>query len=96
MRIRCPHCGERDLKEFTYGGDASVSRPDHASSDTKAFEAFIHHRTNPAGRHAELWHHTAGCRQWLVVVRDTVTHDIESVEMLGPWGEEAKPRRGWR
>ena len=23
MRIPCPHCGERDVSEFRYGGDAT-------------------------------------------------------------------------
>ena len=27
MRINCPYCGERALDEFTYRGDANVSRP---------------------------------------------------------------------
>ncbi len=28
MRIKCPYCGERALEEFTYRGDATVTRPD--------------------------------------------------------------------
>src|SRR5665648_1182144 len=27
MRIKCPYCGERALEEFTYSGDATVTRP---------------------------------------------------------------------
>ncbi len=27
MRIPCPHCGERDLREFSYLGDATLARP---------------------------------------------------------------------
>ena len=27
MRIKCPYCGERALEEFTYRGDATVTRP---------------------------------------------------------------------
>ena len=27
LQIHCPHCGPRDEAEFTYRGDASVSRP---------------------------------------------------------------------
>ena len=26
MRIPCPHCGERDVQEFSYLGDAGVGR----------------------------------------------------------------------
>ncbi|WNM10220.1 sarcosine oxidase subunit delta [Komagataeibacter nataicola] len=36
-------------------------------------------RDNPAGPHPEYWYHAAGCHGWLVVVRDTRTHEIFSV-----------------
>jgi sarcosine oxidase subunit delta len=28
---------------------------------------------------SETWHHVNGCRMWLVVERDTMTHEIKSV-----------------
>ncbi|MET0677627.1 MAG: sarcosine oxidase subunit delta, partial [Bradyrhizobium sp.] len=28
MRIPCPHCGERDRREFTVLGDSDPVRPD--------------------------------------------------------------------
>jgi heterotetrameric sarcosine oxidase delta subunit len=82
MRIRCPWCGERGLEEFTYRGDATVRRP--ASLDTSAEQAWVDYvylRDNPAGRHREYWYHGAGCHAWLVVTRDTRTHEILSVEL---------------
>ena len=33
MRIPCPFCGDRELDEFTYLGDASVQRPDRELPD---------------------------------------------------------------
>ncbi|RUT94681.1 sarcosine oxidase subunit delta, partial [Mesorhizobium sp. USDA-HM6] len=36
-------------------------------------------RNNPAGSHREFWQHVTGCRQWLVVERDTRNHIIQSV-----------------
>ena len=33
MRIPCPFCGERDVHEFTYLGDATLERPDPAEPD---------------------------------------------------------------
>ena len=27
LEIKCPHCGKRSQNEFSYGGDASVKRP---------------------------------------------------------------------
>ena len=28
------------------------------------------------GKHLELWQHISGCRQWIKVERDTLTHEI--------------------
>ncbi|SDF43894.1 N-methylglutamate dehydrogenase subunit B [Limimonas halophila] len=77
MLIRCPWCGERDQSEFTYGGDAAAMRP--ADPDAISREAWVDHiylRANPKGPHAELWQHSAGCRAWIKVVRDTTTHEV--------------------
>lgn len=80
MRIPCPFCGERDLSEFEYAGDARPIRPDPRARDAAArFVEYVYMRDNPAGAHTELWHHRYGCRSWLAVQRDTVTHKIESV-----------------
>ena len=27
LEIKCPYCGKRSQNEFSYGGDASVKRP---------------------------------------------------------------------
>ena len=32
--------------------------------------------TTRAADYDEYWHHAAGCRRWLVVTRDTVTHEV--------------------
>lgn len=89
MRIDCPHCGSRDVHEFTYLGDASYRRPDPgADGALDAFVEAVHIRPNPAGMHEELWYHGAGCRSWLTVTRDTRTHDIHAVAFAG--GEAAE------
>ncbi|MCF4167624.1 sarcosine oxidase subunit delta [Zavarzinia compransoris] len=82
MRLSCPFCGPRDSAEFTILGDAGVTRPDPDAPDAPAafFEA-VYLRDNPAGPHREYWYHGAGCRQWLVVGRDTVTHEIFDVTL---------------
>ncbi len=85
MRIPCPWCGSRLLSEFTYGGDAGNMRPenpDDASLDT--WMDYVYLRQNPAGQHQEYWHHTSGCRSWLVVTRDTVSHEISKVTRADP------------
>lgn len=80
MRISCPHCGERDLGEFAYYGDATKRRP-HRASDVETFFDYVYPRDNPAGPHRELWYHVSGCRAWLAVNRDTRTHEIFGVEV---------------
>lgn len=77
IRIPCPHCGLRDHSEFTYLGDAGVRRPsDPDESDPQQWFDYIYYRDNPRGKHRELWHHGHGCRAWLVVTRDTLTHEV--------------------
>jgi methylglutamate dehydrogenase subunit B len=79
LRLDCPFCGVRDHDEFRYGGDASVARPAHDDADPDAWYRYIYVRTNPKGAHREYWQHVMGCRQWLIVERDTATHVIASV-----------------
>ena len=76
MRIPCPYCGERSNDEFTVLGDADalLNRPTDMS--LAVFDTYVHARSNPAGPHRELWYHQAGCRQWLVVHRDTRSHAV--------------------
>lgn len=77
MLIPCPYCGPRDVTELTYGGDANVTRPEdpQAVSDAE-WVRYIYIRDNPRGPHDELWQHSAGCRRWLRVRRDTLTHEV--------------------
>ena len=79
LRINCPHCGERDHSEFAYGGDATITYPSLDNDDMEAWYRAVFVRRNPRGAHKELWHHINGCREWLVVERDTVTHEISKV-----------------
>jgi sarcosine oxidase subunit delta len=83
MIINHPLLGPRDSSEFTYLGDASlIERPD-PQSDNRAqkFYEYAYLRDNPAGEHRELWFHDGGDRSWLVVTRNTLTHEISSVEL---------------
>ncbi|HZI84847.1 MAG TPA: sarcosine oxidase subunit delta [Casimicrobiaceae bacterium] len=75
LLIPCPWCGARAQAEFTYGGDAGVRAPPRDAGET-AWIAFVYLRDNPAGPHDELWQHSAGCRQWFRLRRDTRTHEI--------------------
>jgi heterotetrameric sarcosine oxidase delta subunit len=81
LRIVCPVCGQRDETEFTYGGDATVRRPDMNETSSKAWLDYVFLRDNPRGPHKEYWHHVTGCRQWVVVERDTLTHSISATHL---------------
>lgn len=85
MRIPCPFCGERDVSEFSYRGDAAFRRPDPDAAEAAAlfFEA-VYLRDNPAGPHEELWYHASGCRSWIRVRRDTRTHVITGAVLGNP------------
>lgn len=77
--IECPFCGERDHSEFHYGGDASIEHPPLDAPMNEWHDA-VYLRENIRGRQLETWHHVSGCRQWLIVERDTMTHEIFSVK----------------
>jgi len=77
IRIFCPHCGLRDHSEFTYYGDATVKRPSDTASESE-WSHYLYERDNPRGEHEELWHHGMGCRAWLVVTRNTLTHKVSA------------------
>jgi sarcosine oxidase subunit delta len=81
LRIDCPCCGVRDHDEFRYGGDASVERPAHEERDLERWYRYVFVRSNPRGAHREYWQHVMGCRQWLVVERDTASHAILNVRL---------------
>lgn len=76
LRIPCPHCGLRDYTEFHYAGDASKPRPAHGSDDPRAWHDYVFLFDNPKGTHLEYWQHVEGCRQWLVLERDTATNTV--------------------
>ena len=83
MLIPHPLLGLRDSSEFTYLGDASlIDRPDwRAEGAVARFHDYLYLRDNPAGPHRELWFHEQGDRSWLVVTRDTTTHEILGAEL---------------
>jgi methylglutamate dehydrogenase subunit B len=89
MIINHPLLGPRDAQEFVYLGDARlIDRPD-ASGETALddFHDYLYLRDNPAGSHRELWFHEQGDRSWLVVTRDTTTHEITHVELASEYAK---------
>jgi sarcosine oxidase subunit delta len=80
LRIPCPFCGPRDHAEFDYEGDATVEYPPLDGSQAAWFEA-VFLRENPRGPHSEYWRHSQGCGSYLIVDRDTLTHEIAGARL---------------
>ena len=93
IRINCPFCGDRDHSEFTYGGDATIEYPD-LSASVDAWHDAVFLRDNKCGMQSETWHHVHGCRMWLIVERDTMSHKITRVRPAhGGWAEALASER---
>ena len=82
--INCPHCGPREESEFACGGEAHIARPlaENSISDAE-FAEYLFLRDNPKGLFLERWRHSAGCRRWFNIARDTVSHEIIEVYPMG-------------
>ena len=82
--INCPWCGARDQSEFSYGGEAHISRPRNPEELTDAeWAEFVFMRTNTKGVFAERWMHAAGCRRFFNMLRNTATDEILAVYKMG-------------
>jgi len=79
MMIPCPCCGERDVSEFRYGGDAGKQRPARECSDAAWAHDYVFLFENPKGPHTEYWQHVLGCRRWFKLARNTATNEIGGV-----------------
>ncbi|MEM8654937.1 MAG: sarcosine oxidase subunit delta [Pseudomonadota bacterium] len=82
MRIACPMCGSRDLREFYYQGAAVMLDRPAPDAGEAAWDAYLHLRENPAGDLEELWSHDAGCGAWLRVTRNVSTHEITGAALV--------------
>ena len=83
LYIPCPYCGARDETEFTYGGPSHVTRPALSSTD-REWTRYLYHRANTKGlHHVSAGFYSYGCGRWFNVLRDTTTHDILDVYLMG-------------
>ncbi|WP_353203783.1 sarcosine oxidase subunit delta [Sphingomonas sp.] len=82
MQIDCPYCGPRAQVEFAY----ERTLDSIVTLDLPAEEAVarLYARANPRGLDDELWRHSFGCRQWLVLRRHRVSHAIVAVSGYAP------------
>ena len=92
MLIPCPVCGLRDHERVHLWRRRHDRAPGNSPMPTRrAGRTMSTTARNPRGPHTEYWHHVHGCRQWMVVERDTQTHDVSGARLIGPWaGREAR------
>ncbi len=75
--LPCPHCGQRDVNEYRFGGEKN-SRP--ASTDEltpSQWSHYVYDKKNIDGMQTEWWYHRGGCRQWFLATRNTITNIVD-------------------
>ncbi|PVZ15042.1 N-methylglutamate dehydrogenase subunit B [Actinomycetospora cinnamomea] len=77
MLLPCPWCGPRHAGEFRFHG-AAGTRPDPATTTPEQWRRYLYVHDNPRGWQTESWYHSAGCRRFLTVERNTLTHEVRS------------------
>ena len=75
MRLHCPFCGARHLREFEF----HKTMPSHGTSEF----ARVYERIDSADLSIEHWQHVGGCRGWLEVRRNPSTGEVLSVRLVG-------------
>lgn len=75
ITLHCPYCGPRSHDEFRYVGDATKIVPP-LDAGVEAHFDYVYLRDNPRGQHVEYWQHIHGCRAFVKVLRDTVSHAV--------------------
>ncbi len=95
--ITCPFCGPRHEAEFACGGEAHIARPlaENKISDAH-FADYLFMRDNPKGLFLERWRHSAGCRRWFNVARDTVSHEIIEIYPMGSLPKQTAPKAAYK
>lgn len=84
LLIVCPYCGARPEIEFSYGGEAHISRPiDPGELDDEAWSFYLYFRANPRGLHHERWRHVHGCARFFNAIRDTRSDHFLTTYKLG-------------
>ncbi len=73
--ISCPICGRRPVEEYRLGGElrgiaAWITDPAQRDVD------YVWMYDNLEGVTTERWFHSAGCRRWLTLRRDTTTDTV--------------------
>jgi len=84
LLINCPYCGTRSELEFSYGGEAHISRPLHPTDvNDEEWGAYLYLRANSKGLHEERWRHVHGCARFFNAIRDTRTDHFLATYKIG-------------
>lgn len=80
LLICCPFCGPRAGVEFKFERALeTIVGPEMPATEAMSR---LYTRDNPRGVSGELWRHSFGCGAWLMLQRDTATHEISSVTLF--------------
>jgi heterotetrameric sarcosine oxidase delta subunit len=82
MLLPCPSCGNRNVSEFRYVGEAK-SRPEPDRATPGQWRRYLYFHQNPLGWTRETWYHTTGCRRYFALERHTGSNQVRRV---GPGG----------
>lgn len=83
MRLPCPHCGDRDEREFTWDGDAESLRPrDPQDCSDENWASYLFFVENRREADWERWCHSYGCGLWFYLQRDPVSHRVLAVRRV--------------
>ena len=77
IQVPCPYCGLRNASEFRWVGEMN-HRPDPNRTTPEEWRDYLYMNHNPAGWTTETCYHRAGCRQYFVVERHTMTNELRA------------------
>jgi heterotetrameric sarcosine oxidase delta subunit len=76
IQIKCPHCGERNVQEFRYGGEYNARPKTPMTATDEAWTDYLFMRANKSGEQREWWYHRSGCQTWFLAERSTRTNVV--------------------
>ncbi|WP_232664067.1 sarcosine oxidase subunit delta [Pseudonocardia sp. TRM90224] len=77
IELPCPWCGPRGVSEFRYVGEGAT-RPDPATATPQEWRAYLYLHENARGWVRENWYHTAGCRRFFKLERETESNETRA------------------
>lgn len=92
IQLTCPHCGERNVSEFRYGGEYNPRPKSPNEVDDQEWANFLFMRDNILGVQLEWWYHRAGCGSWFVAERHTKRNEVLRTFLFGDWDTGVEDR----